>query len=334
MNIIYNLLNSIGYGGKPSEQPPQQQPQKKPFELTDEMIFDYIRNTSVYKPSTKNIYINRLTTIRNCFFDSKKSLLWILLNPDAFKDVLLKFGEVSGAKSSTLTLYVTTMISIITHHLEIQDEYPDMLRDWKRLKIQIEEPIVEQYNSNKPNEKQEKAKISYDDLIKVKDSLEKGSDERLLISMYTLIPAQRSNYDSVRIYTEDPNNKTDNYLVLNDKPILVLNKYKTSRTYDTLTIPIPDNLLQEIMWSLELKPREYLFVSPSGQPYEHSGSFNQYANRLLKKVLNKDFNLTTFRHIYISNPDVDVNNLTLGEKRKLAKSMGHSVVSQQQYLWK
>lgn len=312
------------FGGKPNT-----------YNLTDQNIFDYIKNTTVFAPSTKTIYLNKLSIIRNDFFGSQKTLLWVLLHPREFYESLIKYSRVNQLKPATMTQFVSIMISIITHHLELQDQYPDMIKQWKKLKMEVEQPVNDQYDSNQPTEKQKNAFFDFEQLLKIKDSLPKGSNERLLISLYTLIPAQRSNFDKVKIYGTDPKIKTDNYIVWNNKPYIVLNKYKTSRIYDTITINIPPELQQEILYSLELNPREYLFVKKNGLPYDKSSSFNQYANRILKKVLNnEDFNLTMFRHIYISRPDIDVNNLTVGEKRKLANSMGHSPMVQNKYLFK
>jgi len=307
----------------------------KNYKLTDQDVFDYVKETSTFSQTTKNIYLNKLSIVKSEFFDQPKTFLWILEHPDEFKEALISYGEKHNYSPSTLTHFCAIMISIITHHLDLQEIYPNMLKQWRAIKAEVEEPVTKKYDSNKPTNKQHKGFIPYDELIKIKNELPKGSSSRLLISMYTLIPPQRMNFDSVKIYKDDPNNKENNYIVFDDQPRLIMNHYKTSRKYDTITINLPDELQKEIIYSLDKNPREYLFVGRDNQPYRKNGTYSSWANATLKRVLkNPDFTPTMFRHIYISRPDLDVNNLTLGEKKKLAKSMGHSTQMQNQYLFK
>jgi hypothetical protein len=318
MNFIYDL-----FGGN-----------VKKFSLTDKEIIDDISGTTTLAPSTKNVYLERIATIKSIIFE-KKTLIWILLHPNEFKIAIMQFGEDNNYSPSTLAQYSAVMISIITHHIELQEAYPTLLKDWKKVKRDIEKPTIDQVESNKPSDLQEKAFISYDEILKIKDKLEKGSDARLLISMYTLIPPVRSNYDRLEIFTKDPKDDENNYMVLDNEPRIVLNKYKTAKIYDKIEIPIPLNLQSEINYSLEKRPRKYLFDDIHGKPYEKPNTFNQWANRLLKRTFgNQYFSLTEFRHIYISRPDLDISNKSIAEKKLIANLMGHSVGTQARYLWK
>ena len=53
----------------------------------------------------------------------------------------------------------------------------------------------------------------------------------------------------------------------------------------------------------------------------------------LKSKINDNFNLTTFRHIYITRRDLKLEEKSGLERDEIAKIMGHSIATQQNYLW-
>ena len=80
--------------------------------------------------------------------------------------------------------------------------------------------------------------------------------------------------------------------------------------------------------------RDYLFVSSrNNESYSKPNSFNKWANRVLKKLFNKDFSLKLLRNIYITRRDLKLEEKSGLERNKIAKIMGHSVSTQQNYLW-
>ena len=76
----------------------------------------------------------------------------------------------------------------------------DLYKKWMELHAEVRRPINAKYQSNKPNDRQEKAYVSFDDVEKIRNKLKKGSMSRLLLSMYTMIPPVRSDYDKIAIY--------------------------------------------------------------------------------------------------------------------------------------
>jgi hypothetical protein len=216
------------------------------------------------------------------------------------------------------------------------EQHNNFFKEFKEMKSRLSLNFENQILSNTPNEKQQKAYISYETLLDIKNSLQKGSQKRLLFSMYLLIPPVRANYGNMKIYKKNPHDDEDNYIILSsDKPKIVLNKFKTNGTYGRISIPIPMDLMSEILDSLEKNPRDYLFTLKNGKPFEKKNVFSVMANKILKKETgNKDFNLTMFRHIYLSRPDLDLTNKTLKERKKISDIMGHSANMQERYIWK
>lgn len=308
-------------------------------EYTDDFFYKQLEDTNLLVTKTKQAYIKRLNEVQDQFFNKRPKLLWIIKNPEKFKIALTSFGQRSKGRvyenlsAGSLAQYAVPFISLLIANRDIQEKNPELLHTWKNLKEEIQAPDQEHVMENKPSERQKDALFTYDELVKVRDELPDGSDAKLLFSLYTMIEPIRSNFDKVKIYKSTPENETGNYIDVEGKQ-LVLNKYKTSKIYDTIRIDLPNKLMKQILLSLEKYPREYLFVQKNGEPYT-SNSWNTSANRLLKKILgNPAFSISMFRHIYISRKDLDIPNMTIKEKKKISNKMGHSVGQQMKYFWK
>jgi integrase len=263
------------------------------------------------------------------------------MHPEAFLEKLDEYANKTGGRLDKEKLsmhakdgYVTALKSLFQEAPGLKQKYPEIFIKWDEIHKQVRQPINAKYQSNKPTERQEEAYVSFDELERKRDSLEIGSDARLLLSLYTLVPPLRSDYNLVAIYKNDKDIKYDNYLILNKNPYLVITKYKTAKTYKDIKIDLPKKLVKEIKESLKLKPREFIFVQKNGKPYEKSNTFNRWANRTLKSLFDKkNISLSTLRHIYITRRDLKLEEKSGLERNKIAQMMGHSVGTQQNYLW-
>lgn len=309
----------------------------------DERFYDEITSTKLLSENTKNNYINKMNIVQNEFFEKKQSIYWILHHPQEFKTALLKFGQKTKGRlgnkelsPGTLNNFVIPFIHSLNRNQAIQEATPNLYHLWKVVRDEISEPINAQYDSNEPNKRQSDGFIPMSEIVKIRDNLPNGSEARLLISMYTLISPLRNNFENVKLLVETPKEEyKGNYMVLNKTPTLYLNRYKTDKMYDTLKIPLPRELVDQIEYSLKKHARQYLFVNTRGDAYNNANTFNKYANSLLKKVFkNKAFSLTMFRHAYLSDPDLDLENKSREERKEIAHSMGHSLMSQDKYYWK
>jgi hypothetical protein len=194
--------------------------------------------------------------------------------------------------------------------------------------------VVAFYDQNQPTEKQKEGVLKWEDVLAKRDELGKkeyGSRRHLLLSMYTYMPPLRQDFDLVKILAKTPKNGEGNYLILNSKVSrLVLNEYKTSYLYGKQDENLPKELTKVVKASLQQQPREYLFTDVDGNPYKSANSFTSFSNRTLKEVFNNQaMTVTMLRHAYISSQDY--NKLTEGEKKELARQMGHSVEQQGVY---
>lgn len=319
--------------------------------MLDRTYINYLEKSKFLGDATKSTYKSRLQVIQNDIWLNCKSvnnkvgkgkcLHYILMHPEAFLEKLDEYANKTGGRLDKEKLsmhakdgYVTALKSLFQEAPGLKQKYPEIFMKWDEIHKEVRAPINAKYQSNKPTERQEEAYVSFDELERKRDSLEIGSDARLLLSLYTLVPPLRSDYNLVAIYKNDKDIKYDNYLILNKNPYLVITKYKTAKTYKDIKIYLPKKLVKEIKESLKLKPREFIFVQKNGKPYEKSNTFNRWANRTLKSLFDKkNISLSTLRHIYITRRDLKLEEKSGLERNKIAQIMGHSVGTQQNYLW-
>jgi integrase len=319
--------------------------------MLDRTYINYLEKSKFLGDATKSTYKSRLQVIQNDIWLNCKSvnnkvgkgrcLHYILMHPEAFLEKLDEYANKTGGRLDKQKLsmhakdgYVTALKSLFQEAPGLKQKYPQIFIKWDEIHKQVRQPINEKYQSNKPTERQEEAYVSFEELERKRDSLEIGSDARLLLSLYTLVPPLRSDYNLVAIYKNNKDIKYDNYLILNKNPYLVITKYKTAKTYKDIKIDLPKKLVKEIKESLKLKPREFIFVQKNGKPYEKSNTFNRWANRTLKSLFDKkNISLSTLRHIYITRRDLKLEEKSGLERNKIAQMMGHSVGTQQNYLW-
>ena len=321
--------------------------------MLDRTYLKHIQNSKLLGNSSKQIYLSRLEVIKNDIWKNCKSmnhkvgkgkcLNYIIEHPDVFMEKMDEFVNKTGGRLDKNKLsmhakdgYVSAIGAIFRHTPGMIQKQSELYQKWMELHSEVRQPINEKYQSNKPNERQEKAYVSFDEVEKIRNKLEDGTIDKLLLSMYTMIPPVRNDYYKTAIYKNESeiSNNIDNYLIMNTKTYINLRKYKTSKTYKDNKFYLPKELVKQIKLSLDKNPRDFLFVSPrNNEPYK-SNTFNRWANRTLKKIFDKDnFSLTTLRHIYITRRDLKLEEKSGLERNKIAKVMGHSVGTQQNYLW-
>ena len=321
--------------------------------MLDRTYRKHIKNSKLLNENSKEIYLKRLDIVqneiwKNCKTQQKvgkgKCLHYIIKHPEAFMEKLEEYVNKTNGRLDKNKLsmhakdgYVSAIGALFRHSPGMMQKHAELYQKWMDIHKEVRVPINNKYQSNKPTKRQEEAYISFEDLIKKRDSLKDGSIQKLLLSIYTMIPPVRSDYDKLIIYNNESQitDEFDNYLILNNQPKIILRKYKTARIHKENEIKLPNNLVKQIKISLKENPRKFLFVSTrNNEMFNKPNSFNRWANRLLKNIFKKEnISLTTLRHIYITRRDLKLEEKSGLERNKIAKVMGHSVSTQQNYLW-
>lgn len=273
-----------------------------------------------------------------------KDMDYIMRNPQEVYNTLQKF-EKKGKKYSAPTIknYLAFILSYMRRNRAIDDaEFTTSYHTYKSLHSKMSEKISNTLAKGEPSERQKNSVIDWNDAIKARDELGKkeyGSRKHLLLSIYTYIPPVRQDYGKVRILSKAPKKSekcNGNYIILNTSTQrIILNEYKTGERYGYNEYDLPKELTKIIKTSLKQTPRQYLFtlLDDPTKPYEDDRSFTYFSNITLKEVLNnKGACVTMMRHAFDTQLSLNYAFMSLGDKEKIAKFMGHSICQQVKYM--
>jgi len=300
--------------------------------FTDMVFYDDIRNTQLLAEITKTIYLKNIKRVTDEFFTSKVSIMWVLDHTDEFRTALDNYIATHRMKRATGAQFIVPLLYLLSRHVDLQESHPHLKSVLTTMKYDLKDEEDEDAIEGDRSAKQSKIDCTFADICAIRDGLPIGTG-KLLLGLYTLIAPVRSDYDRVEIVDKPPRGDDNNYCILGDTNQIVLNDFKTAKKYNQIVINLPPALVDIITASLEQEPRGYLFVDRCGQPYRPN-TFNKMANKLLKNLTGNDaISLTSMRHLYLSDPGLDIKAQTLGDRRAIAQQMGHSVARQGTYLW-
>lgn len=290
----------------------------------DSPLLDGIMNASLSQVS-KRVYLERLKVLMQMH---KVDLYTLVTEPSKYIEWILRSYDSDQTRKS----YLSGVLSLFRHNAGLKEQEKDAYLQWYNAFQTVHERIEERYKRNEPTQKQKEGYVAFPEIVAARNTLAKGSDERLLFSMYTMLPPLRCDFNRVRIYKGHvpPEEKEQNYIVMaNKEATLFLNEYKTknkaSAPYEK---KLPEELVDELRASLDAKPRNWLFVDKALDPY-HPKSYTKWANRVFARILKKRMTISMIRHAFINS--LDFNKITVAEKETIAKDMAHTVGTQDRY---
>jgi hypothetical protein len=289
-------------------------------------LIDFI-DTSKLTELTKNQYASKAVKLMDIFHKSLSAVI-----QDADTSISKLKDQYSNKK--TLKGYFGFIMTVFKYNPEFRSKHKEAYAKWEEAFKEVSNEVMDKLKDNTPSEKQKEGFIPYDEFKSKRTTLPKGSDDRLIVSLYGLMPPLRADFNAVVVFKTKPKTKTvedKNYIVLNKNKkngVLYLNEYKTSKTYGQIERHFGSDLYQEIMDSMELNPRTFLFETRNGDPYD-ANTFQKYVNRRLKTIYGKPLTISLIRHSFINT--MDFNRMSIREKEDLAREMGHSVSTQDTY---
>lgn len=298
---------------------------------------NYFEGTDL-APSSVTLYNSRLTKWVSLMPKGKQDVLHILLYPD---ESITYLTQLDNTKPTTLHTYYTAVRSYLhnTKYLPIliNPDTLETLKDaWSKISSDNKAPIIHRMLQNKPTELQEKkggTKLTYQDIVKKRDELQKGSISKLLLAFYTYLPPVRADYGSVAIVHGEEETTSPNYVRMLDDShaVCILTEFKTAKRYKKIENQLPDALFQELQASLLKQPRTHLFVNQSQKPFTRN-AFTVWTKRILSKLFDTQLTLVIVRHLFLSSLNYD--SLSVEELIDLGNKMGHTIQMQRAYVWK
>lgn len=298
---------------------------------------DYFKNTTLAKSSIS--LLNRQLHIWLEFFPKhQQHITNILMFPDNAVKILN--DNITTKSNTNLHIFYTAIISLINHSTEFTSHIPpEQLKDikikWCDIRKTNQIPIIQRRLEQLPTEIQSQkggTQLKYDDIVKKRDSLPFGSIERLLLGFYTYLPPVRADYYAIEIITFKQKPTQPNYIrrISPEESWVVLNDFKTKKSFKQIKNILPLELNSEFIESLRINPRNYLFINQTGDPFNRN-SFVCWSNRILSRLFKTELTLTIIRHLFINT--LDFQNTKLSDLKNISDKMGHDLSSQRIYKW-
>jgi hypothetical protein len=163
----------------------------------------------------------------------------------------------------------------------------------------------------------------------------------LILSLYTLVePRRNRDYQDMYIICRRDKvdwGNTDINLLDIDEEKFIFNTYKTSKTYKSQVIDIPEELMEIIRIYIKHYPNFEkasnkngvcpLLISRNGEYHKKQKSPN-YITLKLNKIFGKKIGSSMLRHIFITNKFGNIYE----EQAKIANNMAHSLQEQREYI--
>jgi len=256
----------------------------------------------------------------------------VLKNPhESYHKVRQKYAD-----ANTLHCILGTVLSVLKYNQEEPSFHGDspVVKKWRALKATISQKLHDRSLDGKKSIKEQQGWVDWTTVIRRQQELgrdEYGSDRHLILSLYSLIPPARLDYNDVQIFSREPEKElTCNYLVVHspNSMDLYLNSYKTAAKYGMYKKHLPLALCNVINYSLEKAPRQYLISQKRDRtkPMANKSTFQKYLSSILKTVFNKPVTVNILRHSFISS--IDYNSNTPRDLLAYAKDMHHSIEQQ------
>ena len=270
---------------------------------------DYFKNAKLSDASKKQYttYIGKWLTLG---FSSMKE---VLDSPDK----AMKALEDLSLTPATRHAYLSAAVGYILHcvRLDHQGRYK---AKWIALQKENKKPIEERVANQEPTANQIKNAVLWEQVIKARDA----NPDNLLLAFYTYIPPARADYNKIYLFRPtDVIPRNENYILMGKDYQLVLQEFKTAKTYNRIEHILPEELKKLLDKSLKEHPRKLLFATKSGE-HMTAGWFSQWSARTLSKLIGKTTSLTALRHAFVHTLDY---NMPYKELKAITDGMGHSV---------
>ena len=263
-----------------------------------------------------------------------------LSKPD---DVMNKIKDLHYLSQRNMLNAIIVLLMALNH----DEKYDELLITYGDLRDELNDKYSDEQKSGVISDKQSKNFTDIEAIYKMindmaedlkpikkksKDDITKKEMQLLqayvLFNIYSRMPMRNDvagmmaiNQAAYKKLSEDEK-KENNYLVVPSKGNIyfVLNKYKTSKKYQELDLPIEDKDLRKILrYYLKMNGMGVLFKTSTGKPLTRT-ELSKVLLKYSQKYMNKSISTTLLRKIYLSSKYGDMKK----ELEKDNKVMGHS----------
>ena len=313
---------------------------KKESEVVEDVWLK--RKQKKLSESTKNQYIKIILRVHQelSYFihrDMKEILDYILSGKDLheqhYKFIKKRMGYVNKKhfikemekrylNKTSLKVYLipyTVLMSFLSKEVYFYNKYEFL----SKYIINLNKEYEQERDNNKVDDKDKDKIITNYDEETLYGNLDKlGTPiKKVIYGIYTLIPPRRLEYNKMILsaISEKRNNETNYIILRNKEPIkFIFNDYKTSKSYGTVEIMIPERLRPII--------RDYLKKNKKKRGDKFLDLNDNQLIKIVKEVFSEIYGEEiTVRWLRISYATyIDSLNLSNNEKQELAVKKGHN----------
>ena len=290
--------------------------------------------------STVSSYNSKITKWLSVMPEHKNTLRFVYAHPNFSVVQLRQFLVLNNTDTAqTLNSYIKAVLSAAEHNTsefnEVSDEkYDKYTKRWKELRQKTYEYANAYRLEQRPSPTQAQkggSELKFTDIEKIRNELVDGSIDKLLLSFYTYIPPVRSDFFATQLVSIGEKASNSNYIEYDDDTsYMVITDFKTNYIYEQIEYELPAELHNELIMSVKKMPRKFLFINKFGNCFTRK-TFSDWASKRLSALFQKQFTLTMFRHIYISNLDINTSAERLLD---ISRKMGHSITQHFLYRWR
>lgn len=293
------------------------------------MELRYIKFANVAESSLANYEARMKKLLEICH---PRTIQHILKHPDEVYPIIATYTK---NKCTTIANYATLVSKIFSSNPELAEKYPKARKRWKNYLYKCRSEQNDRYSENQASQDKLEKVVTMEDIKKTHQELaskaknKKDALHLVLLSCFINLAPKRADLGNVRIFfntAPDPPPKELNYIVLSrpEGSFLQLNKFKTSKhVKNGITETVNAALYEDIMKSLQMFPREFLFTNQKGEPYVLNNSYTQFVKRAFETMFKKSMGVSLWRHVYVST-EMDFHRMSDKEIQDKVRKMGTS----------
>ena len=262
------------------------------------------------------------------------------------EDVMDKISDLHYLSQRNILNAVIVLLMALNH----DEKFDELLEEYGKLRDELNDKYSDEQKSGVISDKQSKNFATTEEIFnminkmaddlkpikkKSKDDITKKEMQLLqaytLFNIYARMPFRNDVAGMMAINKaqykklSDEEKKENNYLVVPSKGQIyfVLNKYKTSRKYEELDLPIEDANLRKILrYYLKMNGMGVLFKTSTGKPLTRI-ELSKVLLKYSEKYMGKKISTTLLRKSYLSGKYSKVKD----EMKKDSKILGHDVAT-------
>ena len=236
----------------------------------------------------------------------------------------------------------SSLSSIITSLVKILYSYGDEKKAKEYLVIKKTIPVKE---VNSKSDKQKQNWISKDEVFKFLNELKDAVKDKpsfinyrqyLILLIHTKTPLRNDLAGILMVNKDSQTKDKDKNYYIKSTGTLVLNKYKTSKTYGQKKIPFSKEV-QDVIKDFhdKFKGHKYLLPNENGGELTPS-AISKLMIRLFKKRFSKNIGTTMLRHILLDNEDnkkfIMAKKEFIKNNMEVSDNMGHNITTHANYV--